>query len=309
MLIAYLDEVGETGAFVSRSDSRYKTSPAFGYAGFILPEQAVHTFSREFHYEKHTLFAELIGEDDPGTWEAKGAFVFRDTTPTENPQNLRVFRHLVRRVTQLGGRLFYYASEKPLGTPRQTNLDQRARESDALKEALNRLARYADSHDENIMVIMDRVNEKERSRQTSDMYAHVFSRSQEHEDMRRIIEAPMHLDSRISPCIQFADWVAACVNRAIDYQLIKDSRFTWIPDLDLAALRPFTFESRLFLYRSSSYGFLKSDLFHRHRPRFDSPTGNRVASVLSEQEETRLRIKAQMRAVHTAAMRQRRKQV
>ncbi len=72
MLIAYLDEVGETGAFVSRSDSRYKTSPAFGYAGFILPEQAVRTFSREFHYEKHTLFADLIGENDPGTWEAKG---------------------------------------------------------------------------------------------------------------------------------------------------------------------------------------------------------------------------------------------
>lgn len=34
MLLAYIDEVDETGAFVSRDHSRYKTSPAFGYAGF-----------------------------------------------------------------------------------------------------------------------------------------------------------------------------------------------------------------------------------------------------------------------------------
>ena len=39
MLIAYIDEVGEAGAFISKDHKRFKISPAFGYAGFVVPEQ------------------------------------------------------------------------------------------------------------------------------------------------------------------------------------------------------------------------------------------------------------------------------
>ena len=35
MLIAYIDEVGEAGAFISKDHKRFKISPAFGYAGFV----------------------------------------------------------------------------------------------------------------------------------------------------------------------------------------------------------------------------------------------------------------------------------
>ena len=34
MLVAYLDEVAEAGAFVSKTHKNYNGSPAFGYAGF-----------------------------------------------------------------------------------------------------------------------------------------------------------------------------------------------------------------------------------------------------------------------------------
>ena len=36
MLIAYIDEVGEPGAFVSYDHAKFKTSPVFGYAGFVI---------------------------------------------------------------------------------------------------------------------------------------------------------------------------------------------------------------------------------------------------------------------------------
>lgn len=39
MLLAYIDEIGETGAFVARDHPKFKTSPAFGYAGFIIPRR------------------------------------------------------------------------------------------------------------------------------------------------------------------------------------------------------------------------------------------------------------------------------
>ena len=36
MLVAYLDEVAEAGAFVSKTHRNYNGSPAFGYAGFVI---------------------------------------------------------------------------------------------------------------------------------------------------------------------------------------------------------------------------------------------------------------------------------
>ena len=36
MLIAYIDEVGEPGAFVSYDQAKFTTSPVFGYAGFVI---------------------------------------------------------------------------------------------------------------------------------------------------------------------------------------------------------------------------------------------------------------------------------
>ena len=41
MLIAYIDEVGEAGAYVSKTNENYNTSPVFGYAGFVIPEEYV----------------------------------------------------------------------------------------------------------------------------------------------------------------------------------------------------------------------------------------------------------------------------
>ena len=35
MLFAYIDEIGEAGAFISKDHKRFNTSPVFGYAGFV----------------------------------------------------------------------------------------------------------------------------------------------------------------------------------------------------------------------------------------------------------------------------------
>lgn len=73
MLLAYIDEIGEPGAFVSRQDARFNTSPAFGYAGFIIPEQRARDFGSVFAEQKRTLFKnEIKKADHPGRWEKKG---------------------------------------------------------------------------------------------------------------------------------------------------------------------------------------------------------------------------------------------
>lgn len=212
MLLAYIDEIGEPGAFVSRDHPHYKTSPAFGYAGFIIPAKEARKFGSVFATKKYELFrSEIDKAEHPGRWERKGAQIFRPSTPRQYPQQLRIFDSLVRKVRNLNGRLFYYADEKCPGTPKQTNLDPAERETRAMQETLNRIARHAESQDTNVMVIIDQINEKTRAERLPNMYGHILGRASDYPEMRRIIEPPMHVDSQLSANIQFADWVAACV--------------------------------------------------------------------------------------------------
>ena len=74
-----------------------------------------------------------------------------------------------------------------------------------MREALNRVARHADSHGSNVMVIIDQINEKARAARLPIMYSHVLGRAVEFPEMRRIIEPPMHIDSVLSANIQFTD--------------------------------------------------------------------------------------------------------
>lgn len=268
MLLAYIDEIGETGAFVSRDHPRFNTSPAFGYAGFIIPEANARRFGALFTTDKHALFrTEMEGAEHPGRWEKKGASIFRPETYRAYPHQLRVFDGLVKQVRNLGGHLFYYADEKPLGTEKQTKVEPAARETLAMRETLNRIARYADAHGSNVMVMIDQINEKTRAERLPTMYGHILGRASEHREMQRIIEPPMHVDSKLSSNIQFADWVAACVTRAIDYQVIKESLYTWVTEKKaMPSLRgAFTHESKIHLWQSSVQDLHHYEIFHAER--------------------------------------------
>lgn len=276
MLLAYIDEIGEPGAFIAPDHPRFHTSPSFGYAGFIIPSDQARNFGAIFAREKRARFSrELAAASNPGRWEAKGADFFRPDTPQNRPENLRVFGSLVRDCTRLGGHLFYYADEKPLGTPKQTALDPVSRERDAMRETLNRIARHSATQGEQVMVLIDSINEKTRSARVADMYAHIFARTADHEEMSAIIEPPMHLDSVLSSNIQFADWIAAYVTRAIDYQLLEHSRYTWVPRESLAGTvtGSFTFESKLHLHLRDLDDFHHSEILRTYRPLFPRETG------------------------------------
>lgn len=287
VLLAYIDEIGETGAFVSRDHPRFKTSPAFGYAGFVVPAGRAREFGAIFQGEKRALYQREIEQAaHPGRWERKGSDVFRASTPDEFPAQLRVFDSLVRHVRRLGGHLFYYADEKPLGTPPQTRgafeTDKHLytdRETRAMREALNRIARHADHSDENVMVIIDQINEKDRSARVPLMYSHILGRAAEHPEMRRIIEPPMHVDSVLSANIQFADWVAACATRAIDYQLLDDSPHKWItaPKTLPSVRGAFTHDSKIHLWHKSIDDLHQEKIFLPYRPLFPKVNGQTIA--------------------------------
>ena len=278
MLLAYIDEIGEPGAFVSRDHPRYNTSPAFGYAGFIIDAERARSFGQRFTHEKRCLFrTEIESSATPGQWERKGASMFRRGTDKTHPQHLRVLAGLVGQLRKLGGRLFYYADEKPLGTPKQTDLDPVARETLAMQETLNRLCTYADRSNHGLLVMIDQINEKTRAERLPNMYGHIFRRSADRPEMKRIVEPPMHVDSVLSANIQFADWVAAAVTRAIDNQVIRNSQYQWVPRAWGSKLSgAFTHESKLHLWHSSIEDIHHSELFRHERRLHPAAQGHRI---------------------------------
>lgn len=193
-----------------------------------------------------------------------------------------MFDALVKRLRELGGQLFYYCDQKPIGTPAQTCLDTAARERAAMQETLNRIARCSHRMNQHIMVVIDQINEKTRAERLPNMYGHILGRAKEFPEMQRIIEPPMHVDSRLSANIQFADWVAACVGRAVDYQLVEDSRYAWVADpRRLQRIRgSFTHESKLHLHQSSLSDINHSGIFDRDRPLFPRVTGQQIGRVI-----------------------------
>lgn len=74
---------------------------------------------------------------DPGRWEKKGSDLLFARVAEEMPQNLRVLGSLVSKLRQLGGHLFFYADEKPKGSPKEINTGPREfelRELSAMRE-------------------------------------------------------------------------------------------------------------------------------------------------------------------------------
>ncbi|WP_425488293.1 DUF3800 domain-containing protein [Microcella alkalica] len=168
------------------------------------------------------------------------------------------------------------------------------RESAAMKESLNRLARHAKTRESHLLVLMDQVNEKQRVDRMPRLYAHMFSRSSEFEEMKRLVEPPMHIDSAVSANIQFADWVAACVSRAVDYQLVERSEHAWATGGVFDAVRgAFTHKSKVHLWNRSVNDIFHSNVFLRERALYPSVKGHRVSAGMPEEALRKLRAAAE----------------
>ena len=291
MLIAYIDEVGQAGPFISKKHPKFNTSPVFGYAGFIVPEEHVHALSRDVALTKQRFYSFLCGEgeEEPGnyapTWERKGSdLLSKHAMGRAGRREVIALRALLSRISgTYGGKFFYFVREKPIGSPGQVwgkDIDnnwrnkQEERTLECLSEAINRLCTYAESKDQNILLFQDMINENERYHQARRSYAHVYSRIREHQEMRRILEAPAYIDSELSTNIQCADWIAALIGRACDYQLIQGSSYKWVADTFYRDLHGhFTYESTLQFRLRSIDNIHNIKILDRARPHLDSIAG------------------------------------
>lgn len=291
MLIAYIDEVGEAGAYISKRHPNYNTSPVFGYAGFVVPEEHVHALSRDVALTKQGFYSLLCGDNQEEreqytpTWERKGSeLLSKHAMGRAGRQEVVELRALLSRISgTYCGKLFYFVREKPIGSPGQVwgkDVDnnwknkKEERTLECLSEAINRLCTYAEHEEQNILLFQDMINENERYQQVRRSYAHVYSRIREHQEMRRILEAPAYIDSELSTNIQCADWIAALIGRACEYQLIPGSSYKWVAETFYRYLHGhFTYESTLQFNMRSIDNIHNIKILDRARPALDSIAG------------------------------------
>ena len=208
---AYLDEFGHIGPYVSRLHPRFKASPVFGLAGFILPSHEVRGFGTWFFQRKCQLleFEMKRSGQHPALWEKKGASLYTATNVTKYRQ-LRTFTNrLLSKIEMLGGFVFYVVVRK---TAMPLEHNPNALYVGVFLEAIKRINDFCEKEGDStneFLLILDEHDQRSAliTKAAQSMYA------KNKERRRHLIEPPFHLESHRYQTLQAADWIAGLVGR------------------------------------------------------------------------------------------------
>ena len=207
---AYLDEFGHVGPYVARTDPKYRESPVFGLAGFVLPADEVRGFGTWFYQRKCELLAFEIGrsEKHPAEWEKKGSSLYTATNVSRYPELRRFTNRLLNRIEALGGFVLHVGIRKTASPERHDPNRLYAR---VFLEAIKRIDQFCAGDcdpPEEFVLILDEHNQRPAlvAQAAQSMYARTERR-------RHLIEPPFHVESHRYQTLQAADWIAGLVGR------------------------------------------------------------------------------------------------
>lgn len=225
MYIAYLDEFGHIGPYVSRNHSKHKTHPVFGFAGFYLPAHHVREFEGFFEKLKSKLLAWEIEQSGqhPKQWEKKGSALLTVKNIEKYPEVRRAINRILNQIHKLGGQVVFYGQVKPAGEPKDGDETTRNRYDHALKQMAQRLCWTIDRP---LMMILDEIDNAERRLAMSSIASFIYT----HQDTKKIIQAPIQGESHLFGTLQCADWICALIGRLTAYYFSSEFReFDWAP--------------------------------------------------------------------------------
>ena len=207
---AYLDEFGHVGPYISRNHPKYRESPVFGLAGFVLPADEVRGFGTWFYQRKCELLDFEIGrsEKHPALWEKKGSSLYTVTNVSRYPELRKFTNRFLNKIKALGGFVLHVGIRKD--APPETHDPNRLYES-VLIEVIKRIDQFcAEDCDPpgNFVLILDEHTQRPAlvARAAQSMY-------RKNEGHRHLIEPPFHVESHSYQTLQAADWIAGLIGR------------------------------------------------------------------------------------------------
>ncbi|MDY2669804.1 DUF3800 domain-containing protein [Schaalia hyovaginalis] len=231
MIVAYLDEFGHVGPYISTAHKKFKDHPLFGYAGIVLPEASIRSFGAKFEQVKARQFRSEIVKTGkhPRRWEKKGAEMFTTGAYSKYPERVDFISDLADYMARLGGKIFFYGEEKPAGTEKETGQSAADRTRAVLTESVRRLCRYADLRGENLTIFLDKGGPMPREEAITSLAQFIYASPDP--PMKRIVEVPMELESHRYGAVQFADWMCAIASRATHFHFSDSDEFSWAPNV------------------------------------------------------------------------------
>jgi Protein of unknown function (DUF3800) len=225
MYIAYLDEFGHIGPYVSRKNDRYAESPVFGLAGLILPAEQVRPFASWFYKRKCQLldFEIKSSSQHPATWEKKGASLYTIKN-IEKYRELRAFTNrFLNKIADCGGHVIYIGLHKQAAVEDHKPLRLYLA---VLKEALKRLNSLCEQNQEHpeFLIVMD--EHQERESLLTEASRAMFSRDT---PRRRLIEPPFQVESHRYQTVQAADWICGLIGRLGPFWISPQEYQDWEP--------------------------------------------------------------------------------
>lgn len=208
--MVYLDEFGHIGPFGSKTDAKFKESPVFGLAGYIIPLEEVRRFRTWFYQQKcHLLKFEIDrAGQHPAVWEKKGAALYTVNNVTKYRELRATTNRILNKIQKVGGKTFYVGLRK---THSPEVADANALYHGVLKEALKRLNDFCE-HDapENsrFLLALDEHDQRDQLLTTASMQTYGGETP-----MRHLIEPPFQIESHRYQTMQTADWLAGLVGR------------------------------------------------------------------------------------------------
>ena len=213
--IAYLDEFGHVGPYLSRNDAKYKTSPVFGLGGIILPADTARKFSSWFHWFKKNIF--LYEIDNSGIpsyhWEKKGSSLFTTHGNIKyKGNNYELLKLVLKKLSALGGHVIYNGMQKyllpPLHKSNHLYLSM-------LSNILEKIHYYCENQNSNSIIILDENGGKSQRTRIVDMSAlNIFGSKSYHALVEPVFQAESHLYQNL----QCADWICAVLTRIFNYK-------------------------------------------------------------------------------------------
>lgn len=213
--VAYLDEFGHVGQYVSRDHPRYKTSPVFGLGGMILPAHEVREFAIYFYKMKCQLLAYDLEHDNPAglpayQWEKKGSQLY---TP-RNVEQYQVLRRstfrLLNHIKRIGGHLFYTGEHKVTDPVLHDSTETFKRQ---LLQSVRKLDRFCAQEGSSFILVLDeqKAGNEWRERNVEACTLAMFEDASE--KCRTMIEPPLQGESYLFQTLQCADWICGLIGR------------------------------------------------------------------------------------------------
>jgi hypothetical protein len=214
LYIAYLDEFGHIGPFISRDHPQHKTSPVFGLGGFILPADKVRPFATWFYQLKcHLLQFEIDRDGTPAyQWEKKGSALYTTENVLKYKELRTATNRLLKRIEKDGGMVFYVGLQKT-HSPEAHNSKSLYRA--VLRESIKRLDQFCLAKDAEFMMILDGLDSARKAKPEDFRTQIVAAASQEmFSGLRKaMIEPPIQAESHLFQTIQCADWLCGLIGR------------------------------------------------------------------------------------------------